>query len=91
MRNIIKFLAQTRTVKKDDIIVVSLAEGFDFELDDKFWEKEESKSQARDIVCSKCLKQVVMSNMAYAGYIANGKINEVMCLYCAENEMKKEK
>lgn len=89
MKNTVEFIAETRSVSKDDIIVVVLAKGYDFEGDDKFWENEESKSQARDIVCCNCLKQVVMSNMAYAGYIANEKINKVMCLYCANEEFKK--
>ena len=78
-------------VPTDCIIVVQRAKGYDIERDNKFWKLEGNKSQIRDIDCSYCLRQVVMSNNAYRDYLANGKKNKVMCAECMKLELKTKK
>ncbi len=76
-------------VPADAIIVVQLAKGYDIKRDNEFWENERDRSQVRDIVCSHCLRQVVMSNRGYKDYLANDKKNEVICAEGLKLELNK--
>ena len=82
---IIDFLKKCKVVKrisKDHTICVALSQGFDLELDKAVWKLEGNRSEVRDVFCSGCSRQVVMSNNAYRDYLENERANEVLCMEC---------
>lgn len=90
-KKMLDFLKKCKVVKsipKDSVICVTRAESFDSETDKKVWKLEGNRSQVRDIDCSDCGHQVVMSNNAYRDYIKNQRANEVLCMECALKKMK---
>jgi len=89
---IIQFIKKCKVAKnisKDMTICVSRAATYDLEQDKKFWKLEGNRSEVRDVNCSDCGHQVVMSNNVYRDYIANERENRVLCMDCTFKEFNK--
>ena len=69
-------------ITDDMVLTVARAEGYDFEADRRIWSLFVNQSIVRDIDCSFCGHQVVMSHGLYARYVENGRKNKVMCTHC---------
>lgn len=82
MLDLLKKCKVVKRISKDHVICVARADGYDLEGDKRFWKLEGNRSQVRDINCSTCGHQVVMSNSVYKDYIANERVNEVRCMQC---------
>ena len=76
------------TVPSEAMVVVARVEGYDTELDDEIWQHHGNKSEARDINCSGCDHQVMMSNDMYARLIAGEiKMKQVVCGQCVMKDL----
>jgi len=68
------------------VIVVMAVEDFDVK-DNEAWKLRVNKSYPRDVHCSSCLRQVVMSGGTFEKYKANERKNQVICNRCISKVM----
>lgn len=71
----------TDEVSDDTVIVVTRVEDWDSENND-LWRLVANKSFPVDVVCRKCLNQVVMSKGMYKRYTGAGRKAAVECGKC---------
>lgn len=75
-------------IPDDTVLVVTRAEDFD-ESQNLVWQIHENKSKIRDIFCSTCEFQVVMSHGLFRRYNEMNPKPIVKCLRCVPQFLKK--
>jgi ribosomal protein S27AE len=76
----------------DAIITCVALEDDDYREINKYWDIEDNKSFPRDLFCSECNRQVMLSNWMFREYEANklaGHTNKIICGKCLNEKIKK--
>ena len=72
------------------VIVCTALEDADYKEINKEWKLEGNKSYPRDVNCSECNRQVMMSNELFRMFEEQGKKSKVICGKCVflKNKLK---
>lgn len=74
---------------EDNVAVVAAVEDFDISGND-MWDKPENKSYPRDLHCTSCSRQVVMSEGMFKMFEEANPKPKVICTVCLLKSFKKE-